>query len=80
MSEVGDHKRHTWLETLGAELCGEQVLMARSVWRRQEWQPRHGLTRGRLAAVLEQLQPRRQPVPNPFTRRAVTPQRSLIVR
>jgi hypothetical protein len=54
--------------------------MARSVWRRQEWQPRQGLARRRLAAVLEQLQPRRQPVPSPFARRPLSPQRPLIVR
>ncbi len=80
LSEVGDAARHAWLASLGAELQGEQVLMARSVWRRQEWQPRQGLARRRLAAVLEQLQPRRQPVPSPFARRPLSPQRPLIVR
>ncbi len=67
VSEVGDLQRRTWLEELAAEPCGEQVLMARSVWRRQEWQPAHAAGR-RLAAVLEQLQPRRQPLPSPLRR------------
>ncbi|MFM7264580.1 MAG: hypothetical protein ACKOZW_03105, partial [Cyanobium sp.] len=80
VSEVGDRQRHAWLEALGAELRGEQVLMARSVWRRQEWQRRQGLSRGRLAAVLEQLQPRRQPVPSPFSPPALAPDRHLGVR
>ena len=80
VGEVGDRQRHAWLEALGAELRGEQVLMARSVWRRQEWQRRQGLTRGRLAAVLEQLQPRRQPVPSPFTPPALAPDRPLVLR
>ncbi len=80
-SEVGDVARQAWLESLGAEACGEQVLMARSVWRRQEWQPLHGSARRRLAAVLEQLQPRRQPVPSPFTpRRCAAPSRLLMAR
>jgi hypothetical protein len=65
VSEVGDDQRTAWLESLKAEPCGEQVLMARSVWRRQEWQPAHAAGR-RLAAVLEQLQPRRQPLPSPL--------------
>ncbi|MFN9619001.1 MAG: hypothetical protein ACK55X_04730, partial [Synechococcaceae cyanobacterium] len=80
LSEVGDADRHAWLASLGAELQGEQVLMARSVWRRQEWQPRQGLARRRLAAGLEQLQPRRQPVPSPFARRPLPRQRPLVVR
>ena len=65
VSEVDDRQRCAWLESLEAEPCGEQVLMARSVWRRQEWQPAHAAGR-RLAAVLEQLQPRRQPLPSPL--------------
>ncbi|MFM8604107.1 MAG: hypothetical protein ACKOBY_00970, partial [Cyanobium sp.] len=65
VSEVGDSQRGAWLESIEAESCGEQVLMARSVWRRQEWQPAHAAGR-RLAAVLEQLQPRRQPLPSPL--------------
>jgi hypothetical protein len=63
-SEVGDRPRHDWLEALGAEPLQEEVLMARSVWRRR------GVSRSRLGvqqleAVLEQLQPRRTPLPTP---------------
>jgi hypothetical protein len=67
VSEIDDRQRCDWLESMEAEPCGEQVLMARSVWRRQEWQPAHAAGR-RLAAVLEQLQPRRQPLPSPLRR------------
>jgi len=67
-SEVGDAPRHAWLEALGAETHGEQVLMARSVWRRQEWQPAQRAAR-RLGAVLEQFQPRRRPLPTPVGQR-----------
>lgn len=63
-SDVEDGDRQLWLEQLGAEAQGEQVLMARSVWRRQEWQPARRAAR-RLEAVLEQFQPRRRPVPTP---------------
>ncbi len=63
-SEVGDLARHDWLSRLGAEPQGEQVLMARSVWRRQEGPVTHRAAR-RLEAVLEQLQPRRRPLPTP---------------
>ena len=64
-SEVGDLARHDWLSRLGAEPQGEQVLMARSVWRRQEGPVTHRAAR-RLEAVLEQLQPRRRPLPTPI--------------
>jgi hypothetical protein len=63
-SEAGDDARRLWLEGLGAECHGEQVLMARSVWRRQEGQPAERAAR-RLGAVLEQFQPRRRPLPTP---------------
>jgi hypothetical protein len=62
--ELGDDERRRWLENLGAESHGEEVLMARSVWRRQEWQPAERAAR-RLGAVLEQFQPRRRPLPTP---------------
>ncbi len=63
-SEVGDRARHQWLRDLGAEPQQEQVLMARSVWRRQGSSPaRFGVAR--LEAVLEQFQPRRRPLPTP---------------
>ncbi len=62
--EVGDDDRQQWLRALGAEAHGEEVLMARSVWRRQEGQPAKRAAR-RIEAVLEQLQPRRRPMPTP---------------
>jgi hypothetical protein len=64
-SEVGDRPLQEWFESIGAEGHGEEVLMARSVWRRQEPQPARKAVR-RLAAVLDQLQPRRRPVPTPL--------------
>jgi len=67
-SEVADGARQAWLTQLGAEEHGDVVLMARSVWRRQEGQPSLGAAR-RLGAVLEQLQPRRRPVPTPVGQR-----------
>ena len=63
-SEVGDAERQAWLAALGAEVEGEQVLMARSVWRRQQGKAPLAAAR-RIEAVLEQLQPRRQPMPTP---------------
>ncbi len=81
LSEAGDGERRGWLESLQAEACGEQVLMARSVWRRQELQPLRGSARRRLAAVLEQFQPRRQPLPSPFQlHQAPPPCRPLVAR
>jgi hypothetical protein len=62
--EVSDGARQGWLQALGAEAHGEEVLMARSVWRRQEGQPARRAAR-RIEAVLEQLQPRRRPMPTP---------------
>jgi len=64
VSDVADSARHDWLQQLGAELQGEQVLMARSVWRRHGLQPAERAAR-RLEAVLEQFQPRRRPLPTP---------------
>ena len=62
--EVSDGERQAWLQALGAEAHGEEVLMARSVWRRQEGQPAKRVAR-RFEAVLEQLQPQRRPMPTP---------------
>lgn len=63
-SEVGDVARQQWLHDLGAIAEQEEVLMARSVWRRQGASPaRLGVSR--LEAVLEQFQPRRRPLPTP---------------
>ncbi len=81
LSEVGDGERQAWLASLGAEACGEQVLMARSVWRRHERQPLRSSARRRLAAMLEPFQPRRQPIPSPFTPRpSGCPRRPLATR
>lgn len=63
--EDQDTWRHHWLAGLGADIHGEQVLMARSVWRRQEAQPSQ-LAARRIEAVLAQLQPRRRPLPTPW--------------
>jgi len=63
-SELADHGRLSWLELIGAERHGEEVLMARSVWRRQPH--RAGLLPARrLEAVIAQLQPGRRPLPSP---------------
>ncbi len=65
-SDINDQALERWLVQLGAEPRGERVLMARSVWRRQELHaPAQGPAR-RLEAVLEQLQPRRRPMPTPL--------------
>jgi hypothetical protein len=66
-SEVGDRAREQWLRGLGADPQQEEVLMARSVWRRQGASPTR-LRVARLGAVLEQFQPRRQPLPTPVGR------------
>ena len=64
VSDGADSARHDWLQRLGAEPQGEQVLMARSVWRRHGPQPAERAAR-RIEAVLEQFQPRRRPLPTP---------------
>lgn len=65
-SDVQDKARLLWLQRLGAEARGEQVLMARSVWHRQEHPATAALGARQLEAVLGQLQPRRQPLPTPL--------------
>lgn len=67
-SEAGDESRRSWLGRIGAEAHGDQVVMARSVWRRQECLPAERAAR-RLGAVLEQFQPRRRPLPTPVGQR-----------
>ncbi|MEB3184116.1 MAG: hypothetical protein VKN15_06975 [Cyanobacteriota bacterium] len=67
-SEVGDRERQAWLQQLGALEQGDEVLMARTVWRRQEGTVSLRAAQ-RLGAVLEQLQPGRRPVPTPLLRR-----------
>jgi hypothetical protein len=65
-TDVGHRDLENWLQERGAEPLGERVLMARSVWRRQELPaPAHQAAR-RLEAMLEQLQPRRRPLPTPL--------------
>jgi hypothetical protein len=56
-----------WLQSLGLTPEGEDVLMARSVWRRHAPQPSEAVAR-RLEAVLGQLQPRQRPIPTPLGR------------
>lgn len=63
--EVGQTACQRWLRQIGAEPLQEEVVMARSVWRRQEKMPVRLPVR-RIEAVLEQLQPRRRPLPTPI--------------
>jgi hypothetical protein len=63
-----DDARRLWLESLGATLLGEQLLLARSVWRRQETQPaRQGALR--LEAMLDQWKPSPRSLPTPVGQR-----------
>ncbi|MCX5931315.1 MAG: hypothetical protein NTW83_05670 [Cyanobacteria bacterium] len=66
-SDSDDHEREHWLSELGAVAEGEELLMARSVWRRQEARQ---LSRQswRLDNVLDPFKPRRRPVPTPLQR------------
>jgi len=66
-SDVQDPARGRWLQSLGLAPEGEEVLMARSVWRRHAPQPSEAMAR-RLEAVLGQLQPRQRPIPTPLGR------------
>ncbi len=62
--EIGNGAQQRWLAGVGAEERGERVLMARSVWHRQ--QPQTSLRAARrIEAMLEQWQPRRRPLPTP---------------
>jgi hypothetical protein len=63
-----DAERHAWLESLGASLLGEQSLMARTVWRRQEPQPARQATL-RLEAMLENWKPAPRSLPTPAGQR-----------
>jgi hypothetical protein len=67
--DVQDHARQLWLHQLGAEARGERVLMARSVWHRQDQPATTSQAARRLEAVLGQLQPRRRPLPTPVAPR-----------
>jgi hypothetical protein len=62
--DARDSCRETWLENLGAEHRQERVLMARSVWSRPS-PPLAERSGQRIEAMLEQLQPRRRPLPTP---------------
>lgn len=62
--DVRDQARQAWLQNLGADQRGERVLMARSVWSRPARAAAQHSGR-RIEAVLEQLQPRRRPLPTP---------------
>ena len=66
--DVRDAPRQSWLRGRGALERGEQVLMARSVWRRHE-QPLPALAAQRLEAMFGQLQPQRRPLPTPVISR-----------
>lgn len=66
--ESGDQSRRDWLRQIGAEEHGDVVLMARSLWRRQELHPPLAAA-SRLGAVLERLQPRGRTVPTPLVQR-----------
>ncbi len=66
-SDMGDSERSRWLQSLGMAPEGEEVVMARSVWRRHSPQPSAAVVR-RLDAVLGQLQPRQRPLPTPLGR------------
>jgi hypothetical protein len=59
-----DEPRRLWLESLGATLLGEQILMARTVWRRQDPQPARQAAL-RLEAMLEQWKPSPRSLPTP---------------
>ncbi|QNI70209.1 hypothetical protein CyaNS01_01070 [Cyanobium sp. NS01] len=63
--DVSQENGQRWLAQSGAEERGERVLMARSVWHRQELRAPAQLAARRLEAVWEQWQPRRQPMPTP---------------
>jgi hypothetical protein len=67
--DVQDRDRQRWLRELGAEARGERVLMARSVWHRQDHPATATQAARRLEAVLGQLQPRRRPLPTPVAPR-----------
>jgi len=65
-TDVAHHELERWLQRRGAQPQGERVLMARSVWRRQELPAPARQAARRLEAMLEQLQPRRRPMPTPL--------------
>jgi hypothetical protein len=66
-SDVLDQERSHWLQSLGLAPEGEEVVMARSVWRRHAPQPNQQMAE-RLEAVLGRLQPGQRPIPTPLGR------------
>ncbi len=66
-SDVLKHEHNQWLQSLGMAPEGEEVVMARSVWRRHAPQTSQGVSR-KLEAVLGQLQPGQKPIPTPLER------------
>lgn len=63
-----DEARGAWLDSLGATLLGEHILMARTVWRRQEAAPARQAAL-RLEAMLEQWKPAPRSLPTPAGQR-----------
>ncbi|MEB3260437.1 MAG: hypothetical protein VKP63_07425 [Cyanobacteriota bacterium] len=63
-----DGPRRDWLQSMGATLLGEQMLMARTVWRRQEAQPARQAAL-RLEAMLDQWKPSPRTLPTPVGQR-----------
>jgi hypothetical protein len=68
-SDRDDEARRTWLEGFGATLLGEQLLMARSVWRRQEAIQPARQAALRLEAMLDQWKPAPRSLPTPAGQR-----------
>jgi hypothetical protein len=66
-SDLMDQERSTWLHQIGLVPEREEVVMARSVWRRHATQPNKQMAH-RLEAVLGRLQPGQQPIPTPLGR------------
>ena len=66
-SDVFKHEHNQWLHSLGMAPEGEEVVMARSVWRRHAPQTSQVVSR-KLEAVLGQLQPGQKPIPTPLGR------------
>ena len=67
-SDREDQARQAWLESFGCTLLGEQILLARTVWRRQEAQPARQAAL-RLEAMLDQWKPSPGSLPTPAGQR-----------
>jgi len=66
-SDVLDDERSSWLQSLGMAPEGEEVVVARSVWRRHAPQQATQMAQ-RLEAMLGRLQPGQRPIPTPLGR------------